>query len=211
MLHFDDRRFQNYSKRCVEEDSRWGKMVISSQAAFPTSRRISANSSSGRRLGGSSYRHHSYHNHHHHSHSHELSQSSQISSVVATSHRIDVQLQQNQKMLNDKSHLYKTIYWRHPNLAITRECNNQEEFIGEFVFYPATNSNVIVNFFTALDTPPPQQQKLRFAHTAHTPPESSRLFLTPSDYLRKNMEILIKKIEDLQVEPRLQDEEDEKL
>lgn len=106
-----------------------------------------------------------------------------------------------------KSGPYKNIYWMHPNMAITRESKNGEEFVGEVTFYEGVNMNVVVNFFTGLDHY--EYAKLRFAHTAHTPPlirasstsaSASASTSTSSSrpkkhYLEKNMEHLLKKLD----------------
>ncbi|CAI2351253.1 unnamed protein product [Caenorhabditis sp. 36 PRJEB53466] len=106
--------------------------------------------------------------------------------AVPKTHRIDV-------VPEYKSGLYRNIYWMHPNLAITRESRGQEEFVGEYIYYQAVNANVIVNFFPALEYCDPT--KLRFAHTAHTPPACRAPAKSSEEYLRKNMETLIKKID----------------
>ncbi|CAO4374693.1 unnamed protein product [Caenorhabditis nigoni] len=105
-----------------------------------------------------------------------------------------------------KSGLYKNVYWMHPNMAITRESREKEEFVGEVAFYQGLNTNVIVNFFTGLDYS--EHAKLRFSHTAHTPPvivraasstssaSSSTSYSKPTtDYLQKNMDTLVKKLD----------------
>ncbi|KAF1758274.1 hypothetical protein GCK72_014732 [Caenorhabditis remanei] len=103
-----------------------------------------------------------------------------------------------------KSGLCRNVYWMHPNMAITRESKEKEEFVGEVDFYEGHNTNVIVNFFPALDYS--EHSKLRFAHTAHTPPvsvrsvsssaSSSTSYSRPKrDYLQKNMDILMKKLD----------------
>ncbi|CAL2041045.1 unnamed protein product [Caenorhabditis brenneri] len=102
-----------------------------------------------------------------------------------------------------KSGLYKNVYWMHPNMAITRESREKEEFVGEVAFYQGISINVVVNFFPGLDYS--EHAKLRFAHTAHTPPtlrasatsssSSSTTSSKPSNYLQKNMDVLMKKLD----------------
>uniref|UniRef100_A0A8R1E8W2 Uncharacterized protein n=1 Tax=Caenorhabditis japonica TaxID=281687 RepID=A0A8R1E8W2_CAEJA len=117
--------------------------------------------------------------------------------VVAApkTHRIDVTPEY-------KSGLYRNVYWMHPNMAITRESRGQEEFVGEFSFYQAFGANVIVNFFTGLDY---ENAKLRFSHTAHTPPSCRASSKASDDYLRKNIETLTKKLDVLAFKQTIMD------
>ncbi|CAB3409149.1 unnamed protein product [Caenorhabditis bovis] len=174
------------NSRPADEEPKWRAWRVSSTAA-------STSSSS-----------HHHHHHHHRQHSHQRRQTAVVSGFsfasaatfcapLTQSHRIDV------RQTVPKSNLYKSTYWLHPNMAITREANGQEEFVGELVPLQATKSNIIVNYFASLE----ENTSLRFSHTAHTPP-ACKPKQPSDDYLEKNMSKLVEQLELLVMKPSAQ-------